>query len=151
MGVSRNITLEVYTELETSYSLIRELLIGLWFKNDTFPVRTFYKDATNEDDLSDFMNFFEIERILNKRDSLLKRNEITVNVDEISEGLIIKSKILTNTYNTDTKFELYISPSGSHTLERFRRNTDFSYYLNLILPQIAKVGQIAKIECLDFG
>lgn len=151
MGVSRNITLEVYTKLETSYSLIREILVGLWFRDDEFPVRTFYCDSTDNDDLSDFMKFKEIEQILNDRDSLFKRNEITVNVDELNEGLIIKSKKLTNTFNTDMKFELYFSPGGGHTLEKFSRNTDFSFYLNLILPQIEKVGQTSKIECSDFG
>lgn len=151
MGVSRNITLEVYTQLETSYSLIRAVLVGLWFKDEDFSVRTFYTDSTDNDDLSDFMNFYEIEEILNDRDSLFKRNEITVNVDKLNEGLIIKSKKVTNSFNTDMKFELYFSPSGEHTLEKFSRNTDFSYYLNLILPQIEKIGQTTKIECLDFG
>jgi|GEM_PF-6723958 len=151
MGVSRNITLEVYTKLETSYCLIREILLGLWFKDEEFSVRTFYKDSTDNDDLTDFMNFYKIEQILDERDSLFKRNEITVNVDELNEGLIIKSKKLTNSFNSDMKFELYFSPGGNHTLEKFSRNTDFSYYLNLILPQIEKIGHTTKIECLDFG
>lgn len=152
MGVSRNITLEIYTKIETSYTLIRELLIGLWFENDEFIVRTFYEDTSDHDDLSDFMKFSEIENILNDRDFSRKRNEITVNVDKLNEGLIIKSRLLENEFNDDNKFELYISPGGGHKLKQFERNTDFSYYLNLILPKLDKMGcQTTQITCLDFG
>ena len=152
MGVSRNIALEVHTQIETSYNLISELLIGLWFENVDFNVRTFYIDTSDNDDLSDYMKFGEIELILNGRDLVRKRNAITVNIDKLNEGLIIKSRILENKFNDDNKFELYFSPGGGHNLEQFERNTDFSFYLNIILPKLNEIGcHTTQITCLDFG
>ena len=81
-----------------------------------------------------------------------KVNTISFSVEKIGEELILSIKCLENTFNDDKKYEIWISPGGAHKLEKYERNTDFSYYLNLILPRFKEIGCYPiEIKCEDFG
>jgi uncharacterized protein YbcC (UPF0753/DUF2309 family) len=151
MGVIRNISFIVYTELNTSYQLINEVL-SLWMDKDNFKIKSFYLDDTDNDDISESMNFNEVEEILTLRDSKMLINTITVFINQIDESFIINSQLLENNFNDEKKYKLAFSPSGKYTLSNFERHTDFSFYLNILLPQLEKIGATAtEINCEDFG
>ena len=130
--------------------MLKDFLVGLWFKDENFKIQTFYLDATDNDDLSEKMNFKGVEPIFNLREKAQKRNIISFSVDELNEGIIISIKAIENSFNTDSLYELMISPGGGHTLKNQDRYTDFSFYLNIILPRIKEMGcQVGRIICED--
>lgn len=152
MGVSRNITIIVYTNIETSYELIQKFLIGFWIKSNSSVVNTFYEDETDNDILPKEIEFDKLEPIFKKREILSKVNIISFSVDTLKEGIILSISNLENTFNDDKMFEIWISPGGSHKLKEYERNTDFSYYLNLILPRFKEIGCYpSEIMCSDIG
>ena len=152
MGVSRNITIIVYTNIETSHELIQKFLIGFWIKSNSCVVNTFYEDETDIDILPKEIEFDKLEPIFNKREILNKVNIISFSVDTLDEGIILSINNLENTFNDDKMYEIWISPGGAHKLKEYERNTDFSYYLNLILPRFKEIGCYpSEIICSDIG
>ncbi|MBK8244836.1 MAG: hypothetical protein IPK88_15535 [Saprospiraceae bacterium] len=152
MGVSRNITIIVYTNIETSHELIQKFLIGFWIKSNSCVVNTFYEDETDIDILPKEIEFDKLEPIFNKREILNKVNIISFSVDTLDEGIILSINNLENTFNDDKMYEIWISPGGAHKLKEYERNTDFSYYLNLILPRFKEIGCYPfEIKCNDVG
>lgn len=152
MGVSRNIKVIVYTNIETSYELVEKFIVGFWINTPSALVNTFYEDDTDNDILPKAIRFDELESLFNRRSNLKKVNTISFLVEKLGEGLILSIKCLENTFNDDKKYEIWISPAGAHTLKEYERNTDFSFYLNLILPRIKEIGCCPlEIKCEDYG
>lgn len=152
MGVSRNITIIVYSDIETSFELTEKFLVGFWISSRSTSINTFYEDETDNDILPKAIRFDELESLFNKRSNLKKVNTISFPVDKLDEKLILSIKCLENTFNDDKKYEIWISPGGAHTLKEYDRNTDFSFYLNLILPRIKEIGcYSSEIKCEDYG
>ncbi|MCI1266023.1 MAG: hypothetical protein LKG19_05555 [Saprospiraceae bacterium] len=152
MGVSRNITIIVYTNIETSYELIQKFLIGFWIKSNSSVVNTFYEDETDNDILPKEIEFDKLEPIFKKREILSKVNIISFSVDTLKEGIILSISNVENTFNDDKMFEIWISPGGANKLKEYERNTYFSYYLNLILPRFKEIGCYpSEIICSDIG
>jgi len=152
LGVSRNITIIVYTNIETSYELIQKFLIGFWIKSNSSVVNTFYDDETDNEILPKEIEFDKLETIFKKREILNKVNIISFSVDTLNEGIILSINNLENTFNDDKMFEIWISPGAAHKLKEYERNTDFSYYLNLVLPRFKEIGCYpSEIMCSDIG
>jgi hypothetical protein len=152
LGVSRNITIIVYTNIETSYELIQKFLIGFWIKSNSSVVNTFYEDETDNDILPKEIEFDKLEPIFKKREILSKVNIISFSVDTLKEGIILSISNVENTFNDDKMFEIWISPGGANKLKEYERNTYFSYYLNLILPRFKEIGCYpSEIICSDIG
>lgn len=152
MGVSRNLTFTIYSNIESSYELIEKFLVGFWIKSNSSNVNTFYEDETDNDILPKQIQFNELETIFKSRAILNKVNTISFPVESLGEGLILSINNLENTFNDDKKFEVWISPGGAFKLKVNNRNTDFSYYLNLILPRFNEIGCYPfEIKCEDFG
>jgi len=152
MGVSRTITIKVYSNIETSFELTEKLLVGFWISSRSTSINTFYNDDTDNDILPKTIRFDELESLFNRRSNLKKVNTISFSVEKIGEELILSIKCLENTFNDYKKYEIWISPGGAHKLEKYERNTDFSYYLNLILPRFKEIGCYPiEIKCEDFG
>ena len=152
MGVSRNITVIVYTNIETSYELVEKFIVGFWINTPSAIVNTFYEDDTNNDILPKAIRLDELKPLFNKRSNLNKVNTISFSVEKLSEGLILSVNNLENTFNDEKKYEIWISPGGAYKLEKYERNTDFSFYLNLILPRFKEIGCYPiEIKCEDFG
>ena len=152
MGVSRNITITAYSNIETSFELIEKFLIGFWICSRSTSINTFYEDDTDNEILPKSIRFGELESLFNKRSNLKKVNTISFPVEILDEGLILSIKCLDNTFNDDKKYEIWICPGGAHTLKEYERNTDFSFYLNLILPRIKEIGCYpSEIKCEDYG
>jgi len=152
MGVSRNITGIVYTNIETSYELVEKFIVGFWINTPSAIVNTFYEDDTNNDILPKAIRLDELKPLFNKRSNLNKVNTISFSVEKLSEGLILSVNNLENTFNDEKKYEIWISPGGAYKLEKYERNTDFSFYLNLILPRFKEIGCYPiEIKCEDFG
>jgi hypothetical protein len=152
MGVSRSIRIIVYSNIETSFGLIGMFLVGFWIRSHSTCVRTFYEDDTGNDILPNEIRFDELEPFFNKRSNFNEENTISFSAENLNEGLIVSIKSLENTFNDDKMYEIWISPGGAHKLKEFERNTDFSFYLNLILPRFKEIGCYPfEIICNDFG
>jgi hypothetical protein len=152
MGVSRNITVIVYTNIETSYELVEKFIVGFWINTPSAIVNTFYEDDTNNDILPKAIRLDELKPLFNKRSNLNKVNTISFSVEKLGEGLMLLVNNLENTFNDEKKYEIWISPGGAYKLEKYERNTDFSFYLNLILPRFKEIGCYPiEIKCEDFG
>ena len=152
MGVSRNTTIILYSDIETSFEVTEKFLVGFWISTSSTSINTFYDDETDNDILPKAIQFDELETLFKKRSDLNKVNTISFLVEELNEGLILSIKCLENTFNNDKKYEIWISPGGAHTLKEFERNTDFSFYLNLILPRMKEIGCYPfEIKCEDCG
>lgn len=152
MGVSRNITIIVYSDIETSFELTEKFLVDFWISSRSTSINSFYEDDTDNDILPKAIRFDELESLFNRRSNLKKVNTISFQVEKLGEGLILSIKCLENAFNDDKKYEIWISPGGAHTLKEYERNTDFSFYLNLILPRIKEIGCYpSEIKCEDYG
>ena len=63
MGVSRNITIIVYSEIETSFMLTEKFLVGFWISSRSTSINTFYEDDTDNDILPKAIRFDELETL----------------------------------------------------------------------------------------
>jgi hypothetical protein len=152
MGVSRNITLIVYSNIETAYELVEKFLVGFWISSISSTVNTLYVDDTDNDIPPKSIRFNELKPLFNRRSKLNKVNTISFSVENMGEGLILSINNLENAFNNDRKYEIWISPGGAHKLKDSERNTDFSFYLNLILPRLKEIGSYPfEIICNDVG
>ena len=152
MGVSRNINIQVYTEIDNPYELIKKFLIGFWLEEESSSIRMFYNDDTDNDVLPYEIEFNETKSLITKRFNKHKINTISFPVSQLSEAVILSVEEIKNNYSDEHLYDIWISPGGAYTLNEFKRNTDFSYYLNKILPRLQSIGcQIWDIKCHDFG
>ena len=152
MGVSRNINIQVYTEFDNPYELLKKFLIGFWLEEENSTIRMFYNDDTDNDVLPYEIEFKATESLITERFHNQKVNTISFPVSKLNEGIILSIEEIENEYGTDRLYEIWISPGGAYTLKEFKRNTDFSYYLNKILPRLQSIGcQIWDIKCHDIG
>lgn len=152
MGVSRNITIIVYSNSESSYEVIEKFLVGFWLESSSSIVRTFYEDETDNDILPTEIQFDKLETVFRRRGLKNKINTLSFFVDNLNEGFILSVKSLENNFNEERKYEIRISPGGAHKLAEFDRNTDFSFYLNKILPRLEEIGcNPIQVTCEDYG
>lgn len=152
MGVSRNIIIQVYSDIDNTYELIKKFLIGSWLKEEGQTINMFYIDDTDNYVLPYDIAFNETQNIITERFKKRKVNTIPFSVNQLNERIILSVKEMKNEHRDDHCYEILISPRGAYTLKEFERNTDFSYYLNIILPRLQLIGcQVWEIKCLDFG
>jgi hypothetical protein len=152
MGVSRNITVVVYSNIENSFVLIEKFLVGFWINSSSTFVHTFFEDNTDNQIMPTEIKFNELRTLFYDRALLNKENTISFYVSDLDEKLILSVKNLENSFNDDKVYEIWINPGGMHKLIDYERNTDFSYYLNLILPRFKAIGCYPfEIKCFDIG
>ena len=104
MGVSRNITIRVYTKLESSFTLIKNFLCGFWIKENSSFINMFYNDESDNDVLPYQIRFSEIETLFTKRANKLKINTISFSVNELNEVIILSIKRIKNHFNDDKTY-----------------------------------------------
>jgi len=152
MGVSRNINIQFYTEIDNPYELLKKFLIGFWIEYDSSTISMFYIDDTDNDVLPYEIAFNQTKSLITKRFNKHKVNTISFLVFQLNEVIIMSAEEKENDYNDEHLYEIWLSPGGANTLNEFKRNTDFSYYLNRILPRLESIGcQIWDIKCHDIG
>ena len=152
MGVSRNITIQVYSDIVNPYQFLKTFLVGFWIEKESSKVSMFYKDETDDDVLPYEIGFNKCRNLILRRFKKQKVNTLSFSVSKLNEGIILSLQKLKNEYSDDMLYEIWISPGGTNTLTKFDRNTDFSFYLNKILPRLQSIDcQIWEIKCQDIG
>ena len=152
MGVSRNIKVTFFSYQKNPYVLLYNFLNGFWIKSKNAKINMFYNNDSDEDVLPYEIEFQDIEDLFLLRSSKGKINTISFMVENLNEGIILSVNKLESKTNSQTHYELNINPGGGHTLKEFPRNTDFSYYLNIVLPRLKSINcQIWEIACNDIG
>lgn len=152
MSVSREIKIRLITNKNRFSDLFIEFVKDFWFDNNDFTVSSFEKEDINDYKYIEFPDFKTLKPILDYREDKNYDNYLFFYVKKIDEAILIRSTKMKESYKGySSHYELNFTPGIGKRIENAERYTDYSYYLNQILPRLVKIDcYICEIECHDF-
>ncbi|MBC3538614.1 hypothetical protein ACFSC6_06290 [Rufibacter sediminis] len=153
MGVARSIRIRVVTNYQTLSSFIQDFTNDFWtLKN---PDGKFYSIAVDDNDDFNhlpFDNFEEVSRILDKREELKRVNSLVLwDIDYFESNSFLVYPLDNNYEGYSKHYELSFVLGIGKRISGSDRYTDYSHYLNLMLPKLKQIGSyVCEVECQDF-
>ncbi|MFC3809311.1 hypothetical protein [Lacihabitans lacunae] len=153
MGVSRTIKIRILTDNTSQSNLIKSFTENFWnLKSKTGTVTSISEDDIDKFEYHDFPDTKVVYEILDKREKAKKVNALIIWDTNYSENIQLLIYSLENKYNAFGKhYELHFSPGIGKRILLADRYTDFSFYLNQLIPKLEAINcRICEVECRDF-
>ncbi|WP_338814248.1 hypothetical protein V9L05_02440 [Bernardetia sp. Wsw4-3y2] len=115
---------------------------------------TYVSTPLNDNGMFDYQEFETIQEVFEILDESEKNKQTTalsVYHPITQEDFGLHINFIDYKYSSQNSYELNFVFAAEKRLKDSPRHTDFSYYLNELLPRLEKIGcGIYEIECSDF-
>lgn len=152
MSIEREITIRILSKKEKFSDLFIEFIDAFWFNKNDFIISSLDKEDKENYDFINFSNFNSLKPILNYRESKDYNNFLSFFVEKLDERILIRStRSQGNFAGSSYQYELSFSLGIGKRIKNAERYTDFSFYLNQILPRLLDIEcEICEIKCHDY-
>lgn len=151
MSVDREITIRVLSNKDKFSDLFIAFVADFLFDDDSFIVSSLNKEDVDNYDYLEF-NKVSLKPILDYRQNKGYDNYITFFVKKFDELIILRAiKLKENYPGYSSQYELSFTFGIGKRIKNSSRHTDFTFYLNEILPRFMEIGcKIGEIKCSDY-
>lgn len=123
-----------------------------WIESDVFKLYSYAENDIEDFDFKEFNNFDSLKTVLNIRQENNLTNFIDLFVEKINESILISAISINETYKGySSHFELTFNLGIGKRIVNANRYTDFSFYLNQIIPRLIEIGcYVCEVNCQDY-
>ncbi len=153
MGVSRNIRIRLLTNLNFFSDIITVLISEGYCFGEKNKIVTLSENDVDEFNYMEFDTFDIVKGVLDKREQKGYNNYIVIWDNETDESLLVSSTKLENNYSDyKNHYDINFAIGYGVRIKDAERYTDFSIYLNKLLPVLLKNSiYLCEINCSDYN
>lgn len=151
MGITRSITIKLHTKHSCLSKFMKDFSENVWTMESGNNI--YISTPLNDNGNFDYQDFATIEEVFNILDKSEKNKQTTalyvfhpITKEDFALHINTLDKVI-----SQNNYELNFVFTAEKRLKDSPRHTDFSYYLNELIPKLEKMGcALNEIECSEF-